>query len=138
MALGDRVLADGRGVARVLDRFSLLQRRAAGTGTVAHLIAANVYTMVVVTSCNADFNEGRLERYLVLAHSAGITPVVVLTKADIAAAGAFLQRGSAGDSLRVCVVGARCGLSVRSPAWSRTEKVWTGTRSGTWGAGTRT
>ena len=86
------MLADGPRVGRVLDRISLLQRRAAGTGTVAQLIAANVDTMFVVTSCNADFNEARLERYLVLAHSAGITPVVVLTKADMAEAAPYVAR----------------------------------------------
>lgn len=83
MAVGDWVLADGPRVARVLDRHSLLRRRAAGTGTETQLIAANVDTMFVVSSCNAEFNEARLERYLVLAHAAGITPVIVLTKADL-------------------------------------------------------
>jgi len=36
-----------------------------------------------VSSCNADFNEARLERYLVLAKEAGAFPVVVLTKTDL-------------------------------------------------------
>jgi ribosome biogenesis GTPase len=90
MAVGDWVMTDGVRIGRVLDRYSLLQRRAAGTGTVAQLIAANVDTMFVVSSCNADFNEARMERYLVLAHSAGITPVVVLTKADMAEAAPFV------------------------------------------------
>ena len=83
MAVGDWVLCDGPRVARILPRATLLQRRAAGTGTEAQLIAANVDTMFITTSCNADFNAARIERYLVLAHSAGITPVVVLTKADM-------------------------------------------------------
>ncbi|MDP1576557.1 MAG: ribosome small subunit-dependent GTPase A, partial [Cypionkella sp.] len=120
MAVGDWVLADGPRVGRVLDRISLLQRRAAGTGTVAQLIAANVDTMFVVTSCNADFNEARLERYLVLAHSAGITPVVVLTKADMAEAGPFITRAeglSAG--MAVVALNAKSGdLSVLDP-WCR-------------------
>ncbi len=33
-----------------------------------------------------DFNLRRLERYLALAHASGVAPVVVLTKADVAAA----------------------------------------------------
>lgn len=82
LAVGDWVLGDGKRVVRLLDRNSLLQRRAAGTGIETQRIAANVDTMFIVSSCNADFNEGRLERYLVLAHAAGIEPVVVLTKAD--------------------------------------------------------
>jgi ribosome biogenesis GTPase len=37
-----------------------------------------------VTSCNAEFNPRRIERYLALAYDAGVQPVVVLTKADLA------------------------------------------------------
>ena len=82
-AIGDWVLTDkDRRVRYLLDRSSLLQRRAAGTGASAQLIAANVEVLFIVSSCNADFNVPRLERYLVLAHQAGCYPVVVLTKAD--------------------------------------------------------
>jgi ribosome biogenesis GTPase len=68
---------------RVLRRASLFKRRAAGTGRDLQLIAANVDTLFVVSSCNRDFNPARLERYLVLAREAGVLPVVVLTKADL-------------------------------------------------------
>ncbi len=82
-AVGDWVLADDQNrVQHLLDRRSLLQRRAAGTGAEAQLIAANVDVLFIVSSCNADFNVPRLERYLALAHQAGSYPVVVLTKAD--------------------------------------------------------
>jgi ribosome biogenesis GTPase len=47
------------------------------------LIAANIDTVFVVTSCNADFNVARLERYVALAFEAGIDPVIVLTKVDL-------------------------------------------------------
>lgn len=67
---------------RLLERKSLFKRRAAGTGRKLQLIAANVDTLFVVTSCNLDFNIPRLERYLALASEAGVTPVIVLTKAD--------------------------------------------------------
>lgn len=95
MAVGDWVLCDGQRVGRILPRATLLQRRAAGTGTEAQLIAANVDTMFITTSCNADFNAARIERYLVLAHSAGITPVVLLTKADMADPAAFVSEARA-------------------------------------------
>ena len=49
------------------------------------LIAANVDTALIVTSCNADFSPERLERYLSVVMEAGIAPVLVLTKADLAA-----------------------------------------------------
>ena len=44
------------------------------------LIAANVDTALIVTSCNADFSPERLERYLSVVMEAGIAPVLVLTK----------------------------------------------------------
>ncbi|HTV67930.1 MAG TPA: ribosome small subunit-dependent GTPase A [Rhizobiaceae bacterium] len=69
---------------RLLDRRSLFKRRAAGTERRLQLIAANVDTLFIVSSCNRDFNIARLERYLALAREAEVTPVVVLTKADLA------------------------------------------------------
>jgi ribosome biogenesis GTPase len=68
---------------RLLERRSLFKRRAAGTGRQLQLIAANVDTLFIVSSCNQDFNPARLERYLALASEAEVTPVVVLTKADL-------------------------------------------------------
>lgn len=84
-AVGDWVLADPgtHRIVRVLDRQSEIGRKAAGTDNRRQLIAANVDTLFLVTSCNADFNVPRLERYLALALDAGATPVVVLTKADL-------------------------------------------------------
>ncbi len=67
----------------VLERKSLIKRRAPGTGREVQLIAANIDTVFVVTSCNADFNVARLERYVAHAFEAGIEPVIVLTKADL-------------------------------------------------------
>lgn len=66
----------------LLPRFSCISRRAAGERADHQLIAANVNTLFIVSSCNADFSLERLERYLVLALDAGVTPVVLLTKAD--------------------------------------------------------
>jgi len=68
---------------RMLKRASLFQRRAPGSDRRMQLIAANVGTLFIVTSCNQDFNTARLERYLVLASEAGVEPVLVLTKADL-------------------------------------------------------
>jgi len=67
---------------RLLQRRSLFKRRAPGTARKLQLIAANVDTLFIVSSCNADFNAARLERYLALAREADVTPVIVLTKAD--------------------------------------------------------
>ncbi len=84
-ATGDWVLTDPETglIARRLDRDTLLSRRAAGSGLETQLIAANVDTLAIVTSCNADFNVARLERYLAMAASAGCLPLIVLTKSDL-------------------------------------------------------
>jgi ribosome biogenesis GTPase len=87
IAVGDWLLVareTGRPL-RVVERKSVLGRRAAGTGQAAQLIAANLDILFVVTSCNAEFNVARLERYLAVARQAGVAPVVVLTKADACA-----------------------------------------------------
>jgi ribosome biogenesis GTPase len=100
-AVGDWVLVESetRMLVRRLDRKALLQRRTEG-GRLPQLIAANVDTLFIVTSCNDDLNLARLERYLVLANEAGTKPVIVLTKADQVVdakpyrrAAAELQRG---------------------------------------------
>ena len=82
-AVGDWVTANPDGlITQTLKRKTLLSRRAAGSGAQAQLIAANVDVLFITSSCNADFNLARLERYLALAHQAGCYPVIVLTKAD--------------------------------------------------------
>ena len=82
VAVGDWLLARGEVALRVLTRHTLLQRKSAGTTMTRQLIAANVDTALITSSCNHDFNAARLERYLILCASAGIEPVLVLTKAD--------------------------------------------------------
>ena len=83
--VGDWLLLDRETLRaqRQLRRKSLFKRRAAGSGRKLQLIAANVDTLFIVSSCNQDFNSARLERYLALAREAEVTPVVVLTKADL-------------------------------------------------------
>ena len=83
--VGDWILItpDSGLLVRVLERASLFKRKAAGTALATQLIAANVDTLFIVTSCNQDFNLARLERYLVLAGEASVLPLIVLTKADL-------------------------------------------------------
>lgn len=84
-AVGDWVLVDPLSDMLVsrLDRKTVFQRRPE-LGRAQQLVAANIDTLFIVTSCNADFNIDRLERYLIMANQAGSKPVIVLTKADIA------------------------------------------------------
>jgi ribosome biogenesis GTPase len=85
--VGDWLLVDreSRKLVRILGRTSLFKRPAPGDDRRLQLIAANVDTLFIVTSCNQDFNVARLERYLVVAREVGVRPVVVLTKADLTA-----------------------------------------------------
>ncbi len=94
--VGDWLLLDrAHRPLRLFERWSLFKRRAAGKGRQIQLIAANVDTLFVVSSCNQDFNVARVERYLALARDADVTPVIVLTKADLAAAPADFARSAA-------------------------------------------
>ncbi|MEO0997703.1 MAG: ribosome small subunit-dependent GTPase A [Pseudomonadota bacterium] len=88
------VLGDGSSrVERVLERRSVFRRIAAGDKAEIQLIAANIDVLFIVTSCNEEFRESRLERYLALAVEAGVIPVVVLTKIDLADdPGSYVQR----------------------------------------------
>lgn len=84
--VGDWVVLDSGGekITRLLERKSIFKRVAPGTKIDVQLMAANIDTLFVVSSCNEDFNESRLERYLALAMEAGVDPVIILTKADLA------------------------------------------------------
>jgi len=83
VTVGDWVLLEQTSVARVLERKSLIKRRAAGHDRSVQLIAANLDTAFMVTSCNDDFSVARLERYIALAFEADVAPVILLTKKDL-------------------------------------------------------
>ena len=51
-----------------------------------HPVASNVDLALIVMGLDDDFNLRRLERYLALVHAGGVRPMIVLSKADIAAA----------------------------------------------------
>ena len=94
-AVGDWVLFDPASgqIVRVLERKSLLKRVSAGAGGRVQLMGANADTLLVVTSCDEEFNLSRLERFLSLAHEGHVQPALVLTKRDLAAdPSRFLQR----------------------------------------------
>jgi ribosome biogenesis GTPase / thiamine phosphate phosphatase len=89
--VGDWVALDEGGViAAVLPRRAAFRRMAAdGTRRGAGLDdeqvrAANVDVALLVAGLDHDFNLRRIERYLAVAWSSGISPVVVLNKTDLA------------------------------------------------------
>jgi ribosome biogenesis GTPase len=114
--VGDWLLMDRttHAVVRILDRTSLFKRPAPGDDRRIQLIAANVDTLFIVTSCNEDFNVARIERYLVLAREVGVRPVVVLTKADLSDAPDRLVHAARAlqAGLRVELVDGRDPVSV--------------------------
>lgn len=67
----------------VLERKSLIKRRAPGSDRHVQLIAANIDTAFIVSSCNQDFSVARLERYIAVAFEAAVSAVIVLTKSDL-------------------------------------------------------
>ncbi len=111
LAVGDWILIpyEGERPLRILDRETVLIRKAAGKRTEDQTIAANVDTLFIVMSCDQDFNVSRIERYLALAYAANITPVVVLTKIDkVDDATSFKQEVQAlKDNLRIETVNAK-------------------------------
>ncbi|RFA25127.1 ribosome small subunit-dependent GTPase A [Alkalilimnicola ehrlichii] len=84
--IGDWVLlaADAPVIVACLARRSLISRRMAGSCE-PQAIAANIDVLLIVSGLDAEFNRHRLERYLVLAAQAQVTPLVLLTKADLCA-----------------------------------------------------
>lgn len=118
--VGDWLLVgcDDHSIIRILHRSSLFKRTAPGDDRRVQLIAANVDTLFVVTSCNQDFNVARIERYLVLAGEVGVRPVVVLTKADLSPEpDAFVDAArSLQAGVEVRLVDARSSSSVASLA----------------------
>jgi len=59
-------------------------RRTAGNLVDEQVLAANVDVAFLVAGLDGDFNVRRLERYLAVAWSSGVRPIIVLNKADIA------------------------------------------------------
>jgi ribosome biogenesis GTPase len=90
--VGDWVLAERHdSLCRIVDiepRHGLLTRKRPGDvatdAVVEQPIAANVDLALLTMAVDDDFSVRRLERYLTLAWDSGATPVVVLTKADLA------------------------------------------------------
>lgn len=69
----------------VLPRRTAFTRKEAWRRSVEQVVAANVDTVFITTSFGHDLNARRLERYLTMAWESGAQPVIVLTKADLAA-----------------------------------------------------
>ena len=83
LTVGDWLALDGESVLGLLDRASLLRRRAAG-GDDHQLLAANLDLVLLVCGLDRPVTAGRIQRGEALAWDAGAHPVLVLAKADLA------------------------------------------------------
>lgn len=109
-------------IRQVLPRRTQIVRAAVGERTQPQLLAANVDLFFLVTGLDRDFKPRRIERFLALAWESGVTPVIVLNKADLcpdlesailraenAAIGATIVAISALDAAQVTQLAAYLG-----------------------------
>ncbi len=87
---GDWATANETVLSRVIPRKNILCRGESGSrskhnqaATQDQPIGANIDTVFIVCGLDRDYNLRRLERYLALIYNCGISPVIVLTKADL-------------------------------------------------------
>ncbi|WP_238154435.1 ribosome small subunit-dependent GTPase A [Ornithinimicrobium sufpigmenti] len=107
IVVGDRVamVGDTSGepdalarIVRVEERETVLRRSADDSDTVERVIVANADQLVVVTAlADPEPRERMVDRCLVAAYDAGLDPLLVLTKADLADPETFLRHYRALD-----------------------------------------
>ncbi len=89
-AVGDYVMvqndkdAERAIIHHVLPRKSIFQRSAVGISNQSQLVATNIDIVFLCMSLNNNFNLNRLERYISIAWNSGATPIILLTKSDLA------------------------------------------------------
>jgi ribosome biogenesis GTPase / thiamine phosphate phosphatase len=79
-------------IVRIQPRTTLLRRSADDSDEVERIIVANAdQLMIVVAAANPEPRPRLVDRYLVAAYDAGIAPIMVITKTDLADPEPFLQ-----------------------------------------------
>jgi ribosome biogenesis GTPase len=92
--VGDTTGAEGSlaRIIRVHERSTLLRRSADDTDSVERIIVANADQMlIVVAAANPEPRTRLVDRYLVAAFDAGITPILCVTKTDLTDPAEFLE-----------------------------------------------
>lgn len=84
VAVRKRPDEDRGSIQGLLPRRSKFSRKVAGNVTDEQVVAANVDVAFLVMALDNDFSVRRLERYALLARESGASPVVLLTKPDLA------------------------------------------------------
>ncbi len=112
VVVGDRVAFTGGGsgvddlarVVRIDDRSTVLRRTADDSDPVERVIVANADQLAVVTAlANPEPRLGFIDRALVAAFDAGIAPLLILTKADLADAQPLIDAYAALDVPAIAV-----------------------------------
>ncbi|MGV8133986.1 MAG: ribosome small subunit-dependent GTPase A [Mangrovibacterium sp.] len=67
----------------ILPRKSILARQAVGKPGEIQIISANIDFAFIVQALSNNFNINRLERYLTICYTAGIEPILILSKTDL-------------------------------------------------------
>ena len=143
-AVGDWVAvtdSDPALIVNVLPRRTAFGRNEGeGQAALDQVLAANVDTALVVTGLDGDFNLRRLERYLAVAWSGGVTPVILLNKADAATdpQGALAAAQSVAPGVDVRLIAAREGTGVEALARDHLGAGTTAVVLGSSGAGKST
>lgn len=79
-----RPIGDNRGIIyEILPRDKVLYRKKSGTVSSRQVLAVHVDKALIVQSLDSNFNVRRIERFVVQITDQGISPVLVLTKADL-------------------------------------------------------
>jgi len=86
-AVGDWVALDDETVVAVFDRRSMFARLSTSGEAVAQAVAANIDIVFVVVPLTGRWRPRLVQRCLALAWQSGATPVVLLTKVDLAREG---------------------------------------------------
>ncbi|MBB5155181.1 ribosome small subunit-dependent GTPase A [Saccharopolyspora phatthalungensis] len=85
-------------IVRVADRTSVLRRTADDTDPYERVVVANAEQLVIVTAlADPPPRPGFIDRCLVAAYAGGLTPVLCLTKADLADPGEWIDTYSSLD-----------------------------------------
>ena len=117
--VGDFVLIDyvpdgDSRITTTLPRRTFFSRRDPDKGRGEQAVAANFDTVFIMQSMNQNFNTRRLERYLTAAEQSGATPVIVLTKADLADdyLPYILETSRVAPGIDTCIVSSKTGIGM--------------------------
>ncbi len=83
VVLLENLKTDSLVIVAILPRRTTLTRGGAGESSGEQILAANIDYAFIITDTGPDFNISRLERYLMIVHTSGAQPVVLLNKADL-------------------------------------------------------